>query len=302
MSNTKLSWIVTPNNISVNYDGQSHIVPRNGELAERLIKALKDKNYDAIPMLVSNSKKIETYSKGKFVVQNGQIMLNGVAAPVALSKKILAFLDEGLPYEPLIKFAENLQRNPSFRAVNELFQFLEKNDHPITEDGCFIAYKKVRDDFKDVHTGTFDNSPGTTVTMSRNQVNEDSAQTCSSGLHVANWGYASQFYAGGVMLEVVVNPADVVSVPADYNQSKMRVCKYMVLGVVDQEHSSDLSLRVINDSSSEQDYHEEPEEDEEVEETYCEDCGEVVEDDCSALCITCEDKETKDEYPWEDEV
>lgn len=302
MSNTKLSWIVTPNNISVNYDGQSHIVPRNGELAERLIKALKEKNYDAIPMLVSNSKKIETYSKGKFVVQDGQIMLNGIAAPAALSKKILSFLDEGLPYEPLVKFAENLQRNPSFRAVNELFQFLEKNDHPITEDGCFIAYKKVRDDFKDVHTGTFDNSPGTTVAMSRNQVNEDSAQTCSAGLHVANWSYATQFYAGGVMLEVVVNPADVVSVPADYNQSKMRVCKYMVLGVVDQEHSSDLSLRVINDSSSEQDYHEELEEDEEVEETYCEDCGEVVEDDCSTLCITCEDKEEEDEYPWEDEV
>lgn len=298
MSNNKLNWIITDHSIVVNYEGQTHTVPRKGQLGDDLIRALKERRFLEIPLLVTNSKRIETFSKGKFVVKDDQIMVNGVPAPASISRKVLRFIDEGLPHEPLIKFAENLQKNPSFRAVNELFQFLEKNDHPITEDGCFIAYKKVRDDFKDVHSGTFDNSPGTVVSMARNQVNEDSNQTCSYGLHVANWHYAANFYSGGLMLEVEVNPADVVAVPTDYNQAKMRVCKYKVLGVVDKEHSSDVSLRIVNDTSLEL---ANDEIEVEVEENYCEECGEVCEDDCSALCITCGDKE-EDEYPWEDEI
>jgi hypothetical protein len=73
--------------------------------------------------------------------------------------------------------------NPSYRAVNELYGFLEKNRLPITPDGHFLAYKKVRDDYKDIHSGTMDNSVGKIVEMERNQVNDDKNQTCSSGLH-----------------------------------------------------------------------------------------------------------------------
>lgn len=290
----KISYIITDANISVNFDNQTHIVPRTDALADQLIAAMKEERINDIPMLVSTAKRLETYSKGNFVVQDGAIMVNGMAAPAALSSKILRFMNEGLPYKPLIKFAENLMQNPSFRSVNELFQFLEKNDHPITEDGCFIAYKKVREDFKDVHSGKFDNSPGQVVSMARNQVNEDSNQTCSYGLHVANWEYAVNFYGGGVMLEVEVNPADVVAVPSDYNQSKMRVCKYKVLGVVDREHSSDVALRIVHDEGPE------PEVDVTEEFSTCSDCGVVTDDDCD-LCEDCE-MDGKDEYPWESEL
>ena len=257
----KVNWIATDQNVTVNYDGQTHIVPRTDGLATRLIEVLKKKEYDKIPELVTAAERIKKFSDGQFTVQGETIYVNGVAAPAALSRKILSFSNEGLPCEPLINFTQRLQKNPSFRAVNELYSFLEKNDHPITEDGHFIAYKRVRSDFKDIHSGTFDNSPGTFVEMPRNQVNEDATQTCSYGLHVANWDYAHNHFASSnsltdKMLEVEVDPADVVAVPVDYDNAKMRVCAYKVLGVVDKEHSSEVQLRrtrIVDDLNTDTD-------------------------------------------------
>lgn len=271
----KPNWLITDNNVTVNYDGQTHIISRQDKLSDALIEALKDKNYGLIPTLVSKAKAVEANSNGKFVVKDGKILLDGVETPYALSQKIIKFCNEGLPYEPLIEFAKNLKLNPSFRSVNQLFEFLEKNDHPITDTGCFIAYKKVQDDFKDVHTGTFDNSPGKVVSMPRNQVDEDPNRTCSNGLHVANFDYATNFYAGGVMLEVEVNPKDVVAVPTDYNNSKMRVSEYKVLGVVKEEVSTPLRRTVVpscqKSSCDDEDY----------ESSDCDVCGDEYCDDDS---------------------
>ena len=292
----RVSYIITDNNITVNYDGQTHIVPRKDNLADRLIEAIRTKNLDEIPKLVSVAKRVEEFGQGNFTIENECIMINGVAAPALLSRKIIRFMNEGLPSEPLVKFAEHLLKNPSFRAVNELFQFLEKNDHPITDNGCFIAYKKVRADFKDAYTGTLDNSPGMTVEIPRNQVNEDPTQTCSHGLHVANWDYAHNKYSAGDnanMLEVEVNPADVVAVPIDYNQAKMRVSRYVVLGVVDQEHSTETALRTTRAHEAKVDntYHgdlDDVADDDEEEIRECNECGNVLdtyEDDTCDDCL-----------------
>src|ERR1700686_3104396 len=171
MSN-RVSYIITDGNITVNYQGQTHIVPRTDALADQLIQAVRNNRLDQIPNFVSVAKRIESFGKGDFVVKDNQIFIKGQLAPDVLGKKIIAFYNEKLPHEPLVKFAENLLKNPSYRAVNELFQFLEKNNHPITDSGCFIAYKKVRKDFKDAYTGTMDNSVGNVVEIPRNQVNE----------------------------------------------------------------------------------------------------------------------------------
>jgi len=307
----RVNWAITDNNVSVNYDGESHIVPRQDALADRLIKAIKENRLQEIPALVSAAKRIEIFSKGNFKVENGQVLVNGVAAPHALSNKIIRFSNDGLPFQPLVKFAENLQKNPSFRAVNELFTFLEKNDHPITENGNFIAYKRVRSTFKDIHSNTMDNSVGKTVEIPRNQVDEDSNRTCSHGLHVANWDYAHLHFASSdaatdVMLEVEVNPADVVAIPVDYNNSKMRVCKYKVLGVVTTPYEPSRALRVVDESYNPS---EEFDELSEEEEESCEYCGEEVYDG-GRLCTECdydeehdeEDDEEDDRYPYEDEI
>ncbi|HEY5267913.1 MAG TPA: hypothetical protein VII94_02170 [Candidatus Saccharimonadales bacterium] len=286
---TKINWSITDQNVGVNYEGQTHIVSRTDVLADRLIKAIKENRLSEIPALVSAAKRIELFSDGNFSVKNGQVIINGIAVSQVLSNKIVKFSNEGLPYQPLVKFAENLQKNPSYRAVQELFQFLEKNDHPLTENGNFIAYKRVKGDFKDIHSGTFDNSVGITVEIPRNQVDEDSARTCSHGLHVANWTYAHTQFASydpssDIMLEVEVNPADVVAIPTDYNQSKMRVCKYVVLGVVTTPFDPTTSLRITKPQAPSCEVADGCYAEEEEEECTCE---ADFPEDCTCSCEEC---------------
>ena len=106
---------------------------------------------------------------------------------------------------------------------------VEKNNLPITADGHFLAYKKVRGDFKDCHTGTMDNSVGKIVEMERNQVDDNANQTCSTGLHFCSQNYLNHFGGERTMI-LKINPADVVSIPTDYDFSKGRACRYEVIG------------------------------------------------------------------------
>lgn len=328
----KVNWFITDQNVTVNYNGQTHIVKRSDALADDLIAAIKDGRLNDVPNLVSVAQAMENKSKGKVVVRDGQLFVKGVAVPAELARKIQNFIDEGLPYQPLIKFAEKLQANPSYRAVNELFQFLEKNNHPFTENGNFIAYKRVLANFKDIYTNSFDNSPGQEPEMPRNQVNENPNETCSRGLHVANWDYAHNQFGSSVrdtdiMLEVEVSPADVVAVPVDYDQAKMRVCKYKVLGVVKSEYT-DSHLRITDpnadlaeDPSVEEGFCYECEthtanvvagvcddcnENIKVDERYCGDCSVLLTDEEDDLCEDCEElyaeEEEEDRYPWEEEL
>jgi hypothetical protein len=141
----------------------------------------------------------------------------------------------------LLNFLEKLMENPSRRAVNELYGFLQANDIEIAEDGDFLAWKKVREDYLDIHSGTIDNSPGANPRVARNMVDEDSNQTCSYGLHVCSKSYLPHFgnSTDSRIVQVKVNPKDVVAVPADYNNAKMRTAGYHVIG--------DVTGRVVQD-------------------------------------------------------
>jgi len=245
-----VKYLITDNSITVHFDGQTHIVARGDALSERLIEVLRSGKHEEVPNLVSASMRITNFSKGNFTVENGDILVNGIKAPDALGKKIVKFANEGLPYQPLVKFAEHLQQNPSRRSVEELFMFLEKNDHPITPDGLFIGYKRIRADFKDIYSGTFNNTPGALVEMARQEVDEDANQTCSRGLHASNWEYCTKHYASkdaesDVIVALEIDPADVVSVPVDYNNAKMRVSKYRVIEVVKEPYQEGIVIRKV---------------------------------------------------------
>jgi hypothetical protein len=67
--------------------------------------------------------------------------------------------------------------------------------------------------------------------MERMNVDDDPNHTCSAGLHFCAYSYLSSYGSSGndkVML-VKVNPADVVSIPTDYNNAKARCCRYEVV-------------------------------------------------------------------------
>lgn len=94
--------------------------------------------------------------------------------------------------------------------------------------------------FVDIHTGKMRQKVGEVVSMERSECEHNPDITCSSGLHVASWEYAGgDTYQkggfngkGGAVVEVLINPRHVVSVPYDYNGTKMRCCQYYILGIV----------------------------------------------------------------------
>ena len=138
-------------------------------------------------------------------------------------------MEKGLPYKPLVRFLEKLMSNPSSRAVNELYSFLEHKNMPLTPDGNFLAYKGVKDDFTDWYSGTFSNKVGDVNEMVRNAVCDDANIGCAYGFHAGSLEYAKGYGNGGHLMVVEIDPADVVSVPYDCDQQKLRTAKYKVV-------------------------------------------------------------------------
>jgi hypothetical protein len=64
--------------------------------------------------------------------------------------------------------------------------------------------------------------------MPRSKVDDDPESTCSTGLHVCSFEYLRSFGGQRTML-CQVDPADVVSVPIDYQNTKVRVCRLTVV-------------------------------------------------------------------------
>lgn len=181
-----------------------------------------------------SANKIKTAVGSGIEYSGGAVLYNGEQLRGYAVDKLLALFDKGRDATPLVKFLEKIQANPSKTVLDNLYQFLEHGQMPLTTSGNFVAYKAVRDNYFDIHSGTMDNSIGKTVSIARNKVDEDRNRTCSSGLHVCSFDYLPNFaHDDGHVVLVEVNPKDVVAIPSDYNNTKMRVSEYTVIGEVE---------------------------------------------------------------------
>jgi hypothetical protein len=190
--------------------------------------------------------------------------------------------------------------NPSKRAIDELANFLDVGGLPITTDGHFLAYKNVRSNYFDIHSGKFDNSVGKVCEMKRNQVCDDKDLTCSSGLHFCSIAYLPHFSdaSGGHTMVVKINPKDVVSFPTDYNNTKGRTCRYEVVGEYTEDWRSKLKN---NESGWDADLYDEDgdEYDDDDDRETCEDCADELysgnyDGNGDKLCGSCYDDKYSD--------
>lgn len=184
---------------------------------------------------------------------HGRLYFDGEEVNNTLSTQVVRFLNEGVKnWKPLVLFFENVQQNPNEHSREQLYTWLNDRDFTITEDGMIVGYKGVRPTADggfesinrgkaivdgQVHTGAIPNHAGAVVEMPRNEVTHNPADGCSTGLHVGTYEYANSF-AQGALLEVHVNPRDVVSVPTDCDWQKMRVCRYTVVDTIDAPYTS----------------------------------------------------------------
>lgn len=228
--------ILTGNSIMVIMDDGIYPVAKNHPNFDKVKECLRSHTHEDLPMLINKASIIVAKSNGAFKVKNGRVMHKGKPLPNCLSERVYQILQEKLPLSSFVKFWDNLSRNPSIKSRNMLYQFLEKHQAPITEDGYFILYKRLNKDYTDCHTGTVDNHPGKIIKMPRKSVDSNEYLNCSNGFHVAAYRYAKGF-GSGKFVEVRVNPKNVVSVPNDSNCEKIRVCEYEVLHEVGEEET-----------------------------------------------------------------
>lgn len=199
--------------LSHNYTGKSLVIVCrvNGKAVTRIgqqnhanwnkiLEAYKANKYaeafDLFDVAVSIAKQFD----GKFTVRDNKVYYDGNELRGYLVDRILYCMqykpDE---YKRLIKFAERLYTNPDKHVLNELHKFLEHKHMPITEDGSFLAYKGVKDDYYSITSGNIKllkgkvnssgqvyNGVGEEIIAERKDVCANSGQGCAQGLHAGS--------------------------------------------------------------------------------------------------------------------
>lgn len=247
---SNLSWIMTNDGgLSIIALNRHFTVARDHQNFAQIKDAIRAKDPLAIIRLIDIQAQVREYvqktsrpdSVFNVEVKNGCIYINDYVLDNELARRTKMLMEEGLPFEHMVLFLKNVLQNPSYNSQKQLFRFLSNHKLPITDDGCFLAYKGVRDDWTDRHSGKFNNAVGATNEMPRYCVDDNPANDCSHGFHIGTIDHARSFGSGGHIIIVKIDPKDVVSVP-NSNTTKLRCCKYTVVS----EYGGDLEYPIYN--------------------------------------------------------
>lgn len=103
-------------------------------------------------------------------------------------------------------------------------------------------YKKgsgsQKDTYTDAHTKTMKIVLGEPVKIPRKDCDANPNNTCSRGLHIGTREFlGNSGWFGKESIVVLVNPMNVVAVPDEYRQGKMRVCEYLPVDIAKRDKS-----------------------------------------------------------------
>ena len=285
--------------ITVVLDGERHSINAGNTLFSKALDAYKADDWDSFIACVNPEIRLKSlYASYEGIeVKDGNLYVFGDPVHSTLATRVISFLEHGLDCVHLFKFILKLNLNPSKRAVDELYTFLEHRALPITDNGNFLAYKAVRADYTDKHTGKFLNTVDAVLEMPRNKVDDDKNVGCSYGFHAGTVEYAKDFMnRDGHLMIVEINPADVVSIPTDCQFQKLRTSKYKVVGEYEIDLTDPLyASRFETDQDDDVDLWDDDSDDEVccdcLEESYgnCDDC------DCCEGCCDCSDDDSDDD-------
>lgn len=289
--------ILSDESLSVIIDYQSYIISRSNPSFKEALDAYRANNEEELrDIIVQSQSGVNKYAKkiGASVDDDGRVFLDGKEVHNSIATRIKNFYKEKLPVEPLLRFLERVDQNPSNRSKEELFDFLNNSNLPIDDDGYFYAYKSVSSDFYSKTAGTLTllqgtsvngriyNAVGQTIECKRGDVDDERNNQCSHGLHVGGLTYSGPngWYnsSGDKVVIVKIDPKDAVSVPKDHSCQKIRVCKYEVVGLYQTPLKDTLYSSLDEDDDDWGD-----------EEDCCEFCG-IEKDNYGPYCYDCEDE------------
>jgi len=245
--------IISNNTIVLHEDSETINISKSthSDLFKQVSQWIKDGEENKIrENFASIKNQIETYSKGELCLENDTLYdkVTGEQLPVEVARKFKSLKEEGFDYLSFSRFWSKLRQNPSEDSKKDLYAFMQHNDISITELGDIVLEKGIVElgdgRLVDAHTRTFDNSIGMVVEIPRKDVDPDRKKTCSYGLHVGAPKYVRDFYSDKIIVTCIVNPKDVVTVPLDYNNTKMRVCRYQVIGISERSDKTPAMIKL----------------------------------------------------------
>ena len=272
-------------NLTAFIDGEMYIASGDHPNFDRIVQGVISDDHsvaDLFDVSRSIATKFERLSE-RVMVAHGHVYFDGEEVNNTLTSQILRFMDEGVDnFMPLVNFFEKVSTNPNDHSRENLYRWLDASDFTITPDVDIVGYKAVHkneegDNFRSIHsgnntvmvngestTGYVTQAVGDVVEMPRGSVDFNPGAGCSTGLHVGTYEYASSFGGNAAtLLQVIVNPRDVVSVPTDSGDSKMRVCRYRIQDIIREQIQSPLwGVEPYDDEEEHPD-----------DEEYCPDCG-----------------------------
>lgn len=280
-------------------DGKDYSINAGNSSFSKALEAYNAKDWESFIYIVNPEIRLKSlYASYEGIeVKDGNLYVFGDPIHSTIAKRVISFIEHGLDCVHLFKFILKLNMNPSKRAVDELYTFLEHRALPVTDNGNFLAYKAVRADYTDKYTGKFLNTIDSVLEMPRNKVDDNKENGCSYGFHAGSVDYAKDFMnADGHLMIVEINPADVVSIPTDCQYQKLRTCKYKVVG----EYEIDLNdpmyaSRFQTDQDDDVDvWNDEGDSD-------WSDCGNCNCGDCACCCDSCDCDNDSDDDDSDDE-
>lgn len=242
-------------NLTLFHNGEMFVATSDHPNWNAIVDAI-DESDASVVNLFDVSKAVEKKFKAlseRVTVRGGRVHFDGDEVNNTLTKQIVRFVEDGEDFGPLVNFYERLALNPNQESVSQLYTWLDSHAFTITEKGQIVGYKGVEVDgnggFRSVKSGEavvngepfkgqIPNNIGDVVEMPRSEVTFNPDVTCSSGLHVGTFKYATDWGRNGAVLKVIVDPRDVVSVPSDHNGEKLRTCRYTVVEVIEQQVST----------------------------------------------------------------
>lgn len=224
--------IITNTSLVVVLDGITYSATTSQPNFEELKSLIREKKWEEFKQQVNIGNYIKVKSYGNFTVKGDSLYYKEERVCEVMERRILDAIENKYSVNYLLNFYENAKENPDQRSIDELYMFLQHKNIPIDDDGYILAYKSIRSNWTDWHTGTVTNKIGQTPTMPRDYVNDDRYIGCSKGYHAGSLEYAQSFGGNDKIIVIVkINPKDVVSVPIDCSFQKMRVCSYEVVDV-----------------------------------------------------------------------
>jgi hypothetical protein len=234
MSNLKFVHKVD-GSLTIVLNGSMHTVNKGDINYDAVLANLKSGDAEAVSKLINIKKFIAEHTDGRVEFSKDEVFIDKKPLPEAVGKRLFDVLRKNrMDLSPVCRLLENIEANPAEFSRNEIYLFLDHNKLPITEDGCFYAYKMVKANYNDIYTNSISHAVGTKPSMPREEVDPNRHNTCSQGFHFCSHSYLSHAYCVGDktnrLMIVKVNPADVVSIPSDYNNAKGRCWTYEVVG------------------------------------------------------------------------